>query len=276
MSDFDIRTALSGDTAWLDEALEALRAEREPLEVLLPQTPRRMGRAPLSSGVLRSGDIVADLSAWRRCDAAGLALIQAGAPDDATLIDLHQRGDREERTMVLRALTFLPIGPATLALLGEVQRTNVGVHVEAAWLDGNLLARALEADGADTGFTHEDFARAILKMAFLDLPLSRAPGALDHASSALSAMLQDFATEREAAGRAVWTDTYRFLGRAPCPGAAARIVGGIESGSDPLRLAAAEALVDMERPDLASFAAERLSREPRPAVRALLEKAAEV
>jgi hypothetical protein len=83
-------------------------------------------------------------------------------------------------------------------------------------------------------------------------------------------MLQDLATEREAAGRAVWRDTARLIGRAPCPGTTARLVGGLEHGDDGVRLAAAEGLLAMRRGELAAFAAERLPREPREAIRAVL------
>ena len=119
--------------------------------------------------------------------------------------------------------------------------------------------------------------KLLLKLAFLDIPLSRVFSAERHANPELSRMLQDLATEREAAGRSVWRDTWRMLGRAPCPGAVARLVGGIEHGDDGVRLAAAEGLLALSRlepgrEDLRPFAAERLPREPRAEVRALLQR----
>jgi hypothetical protein len=72
----------------------------------------------------------------------------------------------------------------------------------------------------------------------------------------------------------VWRDTDRLLAKAPVPGTIARILGGIEHGDDQRRLAAAEALALLHRKDLAALAAERLPREPRPEIRAALERAA--
>jgi len=57
------------------------------------------------------------------------------------------------------------------------------------------------------------------------------------------------------------------------PGTIARILGGIEHGDDQRRLAAAEALALLQRNDLAAFAQERLPREPRPEIRAALQRA---
>jgi hypothetical protein len=148
-----------------------------------------------------------------------------------------------------------------------VQRSNIVLHLEAALCDSDLFARAV----GHAGFDRAAADRLLLKVAFLDLPLRRVFDADRHANSELSRMLIDLATEREAAGRAVWRDTWRLIGRAPCPGAAARLVGGLEHGDDGVRLAAAEGLLALARPDLRPFAAERLPREPRENVRAVLQ-----
>ena len=178
----------------------------------------------------------------------------------------------EERAIVLRCLAILPITAATVQLFGEMQRTNTAFHFGAGALDSNLAVRALREGGDDAGFTRDDFHRLVLKTAFLDLPIWRMFGALDEADETLSAMLRDYATEREAAGRSVWIDTDRFLGRAPVSGSVARILGNLEHGDDSTRLAAAEGLLALNRPDLASYAKERLDREPREPVRAVIEK----
>jgi len=92
------------------------------------------------------------------------------------------------------------------------------------------------------------------------------------ANAELSRMLQDLATEREAAGRAVWRDTDRMLGRAPVPGATARMLGSLEHGDDCRRLAAVEGLLALDRKDLLPLLRERLPREPRADVKALLQR----
>jgi hypothetical protein len=118
--------------------------------------------------------------------------------------------------MLLRAMHVLPISAATVQLYGEVQRTNMVVHVEAAVCDGDLLVRT----AGQHGFGPTEQNRLLLKVAFLDLPLQRVFGAERLANQELSRMLQDLATEREAAGRPIWRDTDRMLGRAPVPGSA--------------------------------------------------------
>lgn len=255
--------------AFLDGAREAL-AEKGPnhLAVLFPQLSRRLGRHALGAARTRADGVDVDLTVWRACDAGGAWLVGAAGPSDDVRVDLFLHGDLEERTIALRTETLLAPTPGTVRLLGEVQRTNTGVHVEAGALDSDVVVRTLEAD---VGFTTEDFYRCVLKVAFLDLPIWRMFGALERADAPLSEMLLAYATEREAAARSVWLDTYRFIGRAPVEGARARLIGGIEHGSDPVRLAAAEGLRSLARPALKPFLEERLPREPRPEIRAILE-----
>ncbi len=262
--------------AFLDEAHAAVREKGVAhIGVLLPQLARRVGREPLrDAGHETHGEIQLDLSGWRTCDLAGAALLSAHAVDDAFLRDLYWHGDMEEKTIVLRSLAQRDITAATVDLLSEVQRSNVNTHLEAGALDSNLAARALRTDGAEGGFTQDDFHRLVLKMAFSDFPVSRLFEGLDCGTETLSRMLQDFATEREAAGRPVWVDTWRFIARHPTSGSRARIIGGLEHGSDPVRTAAAEAVLLMQEDDLTAFARERLPREPREDIRALLQQAA--
>jgi hypothetical protein len=262
----------SGPTAdFLRDAANRIQQDRKQLAVLFPQLPRRLGKDSQRLGSFQSGDLSADLDAFRRCDLGAFLLLQESRATDAEQWDLYEHGDLEERAMLLRSQALLPLTKGTVRLLGEVQRTNVVLHVEAAVCDSNLLARSLDQHG----FGLPDWNRLVLKLAFLDLPLARAFGTEEHGNPELSRMLQDLATEREAAGRPVWRDTNRMIGRAPCPGTTARLVGGLEHGDDGQRLAAVEGLRHLGRKDLLPFAAERLPREPRPAIqqalRALLQ-----
>ncbi|MEY4673318.1 MAG: hypothetical protein RL148_1102 [Planctomycetota bacterium] len=261
--------ALLGDSAaWVREAAARTRSRREELAVCLPQLPRKLGRDGLGGTRVQWGTSDVNLAAWRRCDAAASLLFQLCGATDPELAELYAHGDLEERAMVLRSLALRPSGPGTAQLLGEVQRTNMVMHVEAAVCDSNLLARS----AGTSGFGATEANRLLLKLAFLDLPLQRVFGAEALANAELSRMLQDLATEREAAGRPVWRDTDRMLGRAPVPGSVARILGGIEHGDDGRRLAAAEGLLQLKRAELTPLAAERLSREPRADVRAVLAR----
>lgn len=254
--------------AILQPLADEVQAERARLAVVFPGLPRRLGRHAQGGGTQALGPGRIDLDAFRACDLGAAWLLLRVTATEAELRDLFAHGDIDERAMLLRALAFLPVGDVTTRLLGEVQRTNVVLHLEAAVCDSDLFARAV----GHAGFDAEAANRLLLKVAFLDLPLRRVFDAERHANPDLSRMLIDLATEREAAGRAVWRDTWRLLGRAPCPGATARLVGGLEHGDDGVRLAAAEGLLALNRTDLRPFAAERLAREPRAEVRAVLQR----
>ncbi|MBX3462468.1 MAG: EboA domain-containing protein [Planctomycetes bacterium] len=265
----DLATRLGPPALAAAQALLAeVAADRDRLPVVFPGLPRRIGRDALPGGRAPLGPGEVDLGAFRRCDLAAAWLLHAVAATPDERLDLYAHGDIEERAMLLRTLPLLPLDPVVVPLFAEVQRTNVLLHFEAALCDSDLFART-----ADAGLLDQTAAnRLLLKLAFLDLPLRRVLAAERHANVELSRMLIDLATEREAAGRAVWRDTCRLLGRAPCPGAAARLLGGLEHGDDGVRLAAAEGLLALARADLRPFAAERLPREPRAEVRAALQR----
>ncbi len=235
--------------AWWSAALA--RAGTEGLRALtetFPALRRRIGTGGLAAGRLDARPYLVGLDAWRVCDAAGHALLRAAAFPAGATTELFQRGDLEERTIALRATSLAPIGPDTIALLGEIQRTNVVRLVEALVFDGNLVVRALDDGGPSAGFTLADAHRLVLKLAFLDLPVRRAFGLIDRAASPeASRMLEDFAEEREAAGRPVWPDTYRFLGRAPIASSRARLERGLGHERSEIRAAAAEGLEALAR-----------------------------
>lgn len=266
----ELRSLLGDAAALADALLTEVRADRSRLPVVFPGLPRRLGRDAVRGGRRALGAATVDLDAFRRCDVAAAWLLGSLGATAEEVTGLYAHGDIDERAMALRSLHFLPVGPATVALFGEVQRTNVVLHLEAAVCDGDLFVRTLGQHGFDQTAAN----RLLLKLAFLDLPLARVFGAERTANGELSRMLRDLATEREAAGRSVWRDTNRLLGRAPCPGAVARLIGGLEHGDDGVRLAAAEGLLALGRQDLAPFAKERLDREPRADVQALLRRLA--
>lgn len=255
-------------SSWLTAALERVRGAARTLPEVFPEAPRRVGRAMLPAEMVREDGLVLELGAFQLCDAAAHALLAAAKADDATIVDLFLHGDVDERAMVLRAMQARELSAATLRLLAEVQRSNVQPLFEALCCDTNLLARAAR----HPDFGQDPFNRTLLKLAFLGLPLARAIGAETLANPELSRMVQDLASEREAAGRTVWVDTNRLAARAPTAGTLARLVGGLEHGDDGQRKAAAEGLLALGRKDLHPFVHERLSREPRAELRALLQK----
>ncbi len=269
----------TADNGWWREALD--RATREgaaALPVLFPALARRLGRGLIGGGRTAEpspdatgGEVLVDLDVWRVCDAAGFVLLRAcTAITSEQAVDLFLHGDFEERTIVMRAHALRPVDPGTIALFGEAQRTNTSTHFEALCCDHNLPARACGV--ADFGI--DDVNRMVVKAAFMDLPLARMFGVEEHANAELSRMLQDLATEREAAGRTVWQDTDRLVGLAPTRGTLLRLLGGLEHGSDGRRLRAAEALARQSAPDLLPLIEDRIARERVDAIRAQLTQLA--
>lgn len=257
-------------TAELTPLRDEIAADRGQLPVFFPGLPRRAGRETVGGGLVDLGPGRVDLDAFRRCDLAAAWLLLSVEATAAELRDLMAHGDLEERAMLLRTAHVRPIDDVTIEFLGEAQRTNIVLHVEAAVCDGDLVPRAIGQPEFDLATAN----KLILKYAFLDLPLARALGVLEQANEELSRMLQDLATEREAAGRAVWRDTWRMIGRAPTAGSVARLIGGLEHGDDRVRGAAIDGLLALDRQDLRPFAAERLEREPRPELRERLQRLA--
>jgi len=267
------------DNGWWGEALDrAGREGAEALPILFPALARRLGRGLIGGGrtsepALDEGGrpALVDLDAWRVCDAGGFALLRACTELTADqAVDLFLHGDFEERAIVLRAHALRPVGSATVALFGEAQRTNTTTHFEALCCDHNLPARACGTDG----FGIDEVNRMMVKAAFMGLPLARIFEIEEHANGELSRMLQDLATEREAAGRPVWEDTDRLVGLAPTRGTLLRLLGGLEHGSDGRRLRAAEALARQPAPELLPLIEDRIDREPVDEIRAQLTELA--
>ncbi len=257
--------------AWLRAAeADVARDGARALATLLPALPRRLGRTALARGIHAEGDARVELGVWRACDLGALTLLRAAQADDETLLGLFAHGDLEERAMLLRAATVRPLGAATAHLIGEAQRSNTVPHFEALCCECDLVARA---HGVVTGFDADACNRLVLKAAFLGLRLSRLLDVERHATAELSRMLQDLATEREAAGRPIWVDTLRLAARAPVPGTLGRIIGDLEHGDDGRRLAAVEAAALVRDPRVRPFLEARAMREPKPAIRAACEVA---
>lgn len=277
MSTPELRSRLGASAEQADELVTKLQADRTSLPVLFPGLPRRFGKQAIGGGRVKLGDATVDLDGFRTCDLVAALLVTSILPTEAELNDLFAHGDIEERSMLLRSLNFLPLDRSVRGLFDEVLRTNVVLHLEAAMCDSDLLWRAIQTGAVDAATGN----RLLLKFAFLDMSLARALGAEQHASSELSTMLQDLATEREAAGRSVWRDTWRMLGNAPCPGAPARLLGGLEHGDDGVREAAADGLLALPSEQakelqavITRFANERIAREPRPAIQERLQRLA--
>ncbi|MGK0299717.1 MAG: hypothetical protein ACI89X_000585 [Planctomycetota bacterium] len=276
MSTAELRELLGPAAEQADEILATLRTDRSRLPVAFPGIPRRFGKAVVGGGKRAFGEATVDLDAFRTCDLVAAYLVTSLEATEEEVIDVFAHGDIEERAMLFRSLNFMPLDSTTSRLFGEALRTNIVLHLEAAMCDSDLLARSIKSGAIDADTAN----RLLLKFAFIGMDLTRALDIESHANATLSTMLQDLATEREAAGRSVWQHTYRMLGHAVCPGALGRLIGGLEHGDDGVRHAAADGLLAMRNNDsslqplLAQFAQERLPREPRETVRELLQQLA--
>ena len=229
------------------------------LEIHLASLTRKLGRQLLEAETPGSDEAI-DWRSWRRCDLGALELLKATQLSADEIEKLYFQGDAEERIMILKALQAMPEAPAAVRLLQEAHRTNDQLIFEAAYTDGDLAARVLD-DG--------DFNRGILKAAFIDLPYDRMRGAAGRANETLSAMLLDFMSEREAAGRPVWAGSLELAAHAPCPGLEDRVRGALWHGADAQRLVAARAAVTLAKGgrDLGDCIRARLEVEKAPAVR---------
>jgi len=199
------------DPTHLDLRGELLdRLDREDsafLEVHFAGLPRKAGRELLTGvGVVKVGSGHVDLSVYRVCDLFAADLLPRIRTTDGFLDRLYRQGDAEERRMVLRSLPFAVPGASVVRLMEEAHRTNDEVLFESGTLDSDLASRTLEEDA---------WNRVVLKCAFLDQPKERLIGWATRGNRALSMMLFDFMTERQAAGRLAWLGTASLCALAP-------------------------------------------------------------
>ena len=211
-------------------------------------------------------------SRWRRGGATtprGSACCSPTPGALARALALYHQGDARERTGALRALAFLPGAAADAAALPAVldaMRVTQGEIFEAAICDNPYAGRHLP---------QHEWRKAALKAIFNGFALGRLARLDERADAELAASLVDFATEREAATRAVPPELWPVAARFPPPGLAAKLLGYLEHPSPEHRAAAAEALGRLAAADarLRPFLADRADREPVAAIAAALRRA---
>ncbi|NUS53360.1 MAG: EboA domain-containing protein [Streptomycetaceae bacterium] len=149
---------------------------------------------------------------WTCDDAARLLLLDVvvgAAPNrdvTALLRRVYDRGDAHERRAVLRALPYLPTVAASVALTRSLAEDALRTN------DHRLVAAAM----GPCGYALEPAAwrKGVLRCVSFGLPLSAITGLDDRADRELADMLDDFARERERAGRSVPPDIAPLAARA--------------------------------------------------------------
>jgi hypothetical protein len=192
-----LRTAVAGavrDPDWLATALVRVAEQPDAIVRVFPAAGRHCGRGELPGA-----------PGWSVDDAVRVLLL-AGLPGSgpalAAVVDqLYRTGDAAEKRAVLRALPWLPVGGAAVALLPDAIRAN----------DPRLLAAALGPYAAH--LDHPTWRQAVLKCVFLGVPLAVVHDLAARADSELARMLADLAAERRAAGRDLPADAVALLDR---------------------------------------------------------------
>lgn len=189
-----------GPLRWLEDTFGAVSRDRSALAVAFPAVGRHLGRQPLRpggpAGPPRTGE-----EPWT-VDDAGRALLLLAAGDDAwrEVPDLYRFGDAAERRAVLRCLPLLPPDDRGVALVEDAVRTD----------DPRLLAAAL-GPYALARLGDDALGQAVLKCAFVGVPLAAIEGVHDRATPALARMLAAYVRERVAAGRDVPPDVWPLI-----------------------------------------------------------------
>ncbi len=209
--------------AWLEKALAAVapRARNDTAPPLHENTllgtytgaSRRMGKAALALGPeeqARAQGLAPNLalSHWGADEAARalllLTLAEHLAPEEFAALALrcYELGDSREQESWLRGLSLLPESGRFLATAVDACRTNIIPLFEAIACENPYPAEV---------FPEPNFNQLAMKVLFNGLALERIVGLEGRVNAELSRMSDDFASEREAAGRPVPADIWLVL-----------------------------------------------------------------
>lgn len=115
--------------------------------------------------------------------------------------DLYRRGDTDERLAVLRGLS-------SIAAHADVTWHDIGVEIitDALRTNDPRLVSAAMGEFAQHHLDDAAWRHGVLKLVFMDSPLSEVAGLESRRDNTLAAMAERFAAERAAAGRPVPAD----------------------------------------------------------------------
>ena len=182
---------------WLDAQL----GDTAKLRIAFSGAGRRLGQDPVGDVAQRVG-LPPSVG---RDEVGRIALLVAARADAALARELFRRGDVRERQAVLRALSLLPGRAAHLELAIDACRTNVVSVFEAIACDNPYPAEQ---------FPDPAFFQMVLKALFIGAPVARIAGLAQRTTAELERMVEAFASERRAAGRAV-PDDAKLVRRTP-------------------------------------------------------------
>lgn len=195
------------DGRWLEESLEiAAFGELCQLLEVYTTTSRRVGAQTFSREAREIAGLdsaAADFrfNRWTLQDAARAMFLLARAEACADLDQFvkaatacYERGDTREQQSWLRAVGLLPHADRFLMTVVDACRTNILPLFEAVACENPYPARY---------FPEPNFNQLVLKALFNDLALARIVGLSARGNLALSRMVEDYASERLAAGRPI-------------------------------------------------------------------------
>jgi hypothetical protein len=182
--------------------------DRDRFLTFFASATRDLGKDPLElSGAeaeaLRSQGIDWPPALWGLDEVGRVALLlRAGSilPEDGygDLVEgCYRQGEIRERTAVVRALAILPGCERFLPLAIDACRSHIQPVFEAI---------ACENPYPERYFPEPNFNQMVLKAVFIGVALDRVLGLDRRLTSELARMANDYAREREAAGRTVPTD----------------------------------------------------------------------
>jgi len=196
---------------WAEKGLQAARGAVDRNVVLgyYAGASRRMGKVALALAPAEVAQVQAQpqagpLSHWGADEAyrALLLLTLAHLPPDG-YVDLvqaiYRQGDAREQESWLRGLALLPGAERFLAAAVDACRTNILLLFQAIACENPYPARY---------FPELNFNQMVLKALFNNVALERIVGLGGRLNPELSRMADDYAAEREAAGRAVPVDLW--------------------------------------------------------------------
>lgn len=212
---------------WLAKALEAATAPVHENTLLGYYTGagRRLGKRALELNEAEQArsdklDPRLSLSHWGTDEAARaliLLTLAENLPPDAfgeIARKFYELGDSREQQSWLRALSLLPDNGRFLATAVDACRTNIIPLFEAI---------ACENPYPLSVFPENNYNQLVMKVMFNGLTLERIIGLEERLNPALSSMCNDFASEREAAGRPVPCDIWLPLAPHVEPAARERV-----------------------------------------------------